>query len=92
MQVITHNILSQFTDRQLNIAKKDKDRSMERLSSGYKINRSADNAAGLEISENMRQQVRGLKRGGKNTQEGISWLQVADGRSEEHTSELQSLA
>lgn len=91
MQVITHNLLSQYTDRQLNIAKKDKSKSMERLSSGYKINRSADNAAGLEISENMRQQVRGLKRGGKNTQEGISWLQVADGAMDEITSIIQRI-
>lgn len=89
MQILAHNMLSQFTNRQLNISKREKNKNTERLSSGYRINRSADDAAGLQISEKMRQQIRGLKRGGKNTQEGISWLQVADGAMDEITSIIQ---
>lgn len=89
MQIIAHNMLAQFTDRHLNISKRGKNKNTERLSSGYRINRSADDAAGLQISEKMRQQIRGLKRGGKNTQEGISWLQVADGAMDEIASIIQ---
>lgn len=83
MQVIAHNLLSQFTDRQLNISTKSKGKSAEKLSSGYKINRAADDAAGLKISEKMRTQIRGLSRGEQNTQEGISWVQVGDGAMNE---------
>lgn len=83
MQVIAHNLLSQFTDRQLNISTKSKGKSAEKLSSGYKINRAADDAAGLQMSEKMRSQIRGLNRGEKNTQEGISWIQVGDGAMNE---------
>ena len=49
MQVLAHNILSQYTNRQLNITSKDKQKATEKLSSGYRINRSADDAAGLQI-------------------------------------------
>lgn len=83
MQVIAHNLLSQFTNRQLNISTKSKGKSAEKLSSGYRINRAADDAAGLKISEKMRTQIRGLHRGAQNTQEGISWIQVADGAMNE---------
>ena len=83
MQVIAHNMLSQFTERQLNITDKNKSKSTEKLSSGYRINRAGDDAAGLAISEKMRWQVRGLKRGQQNIQDGVSWLQVADGSMEE---------
>lgn len=64
MQVVAHNMLAQFTDRQLNITSKEKGKKAEKLSSGFRINRAADDAAGLTISEEMRQQIRGLKRGG----------------------------
>ncbi len=83
MQVIAHNMLAQFTNRQLNITSSGKSKSTEKLSSGYRINRAADDAAGLSISEKMRWQIRGLNRGRDNTQDGISWLQVADGSMEE---------
>lgn len=83
MQVVAHNLLSQFTNRQLNISTKSKGKSAEKLSAGYKINRAADDAAGLQMSEKMRSQIRGLNRGEKNTQEGISWVQVADGAMNE---------
>lgn len=79
MQVITHNLLSQFSNRQLNITSGKKAKSAEKLSTGYKINRSADDAAGLTISEKMRWQIRGLNRASDNIGEGISLLQVADG-------------
>ena len=71
MQVIAHNMLSQFTERQLNITDKNKSKSTEKLSSGYRINRAGDDAAGLAISEKMRWQVRGLKRGQQNIREYI---------------------
>ena len=77
--VIQHNIPALFTSNQLSINDKNKAKTTERLSSGYKINRSADDAAGLTISENMRWMVRGLNKGSQNTQDGISLLQVADG-------------
>lgn len=60
MPVITHNLLSQYTNRQLNITTGKKASSAEKLSSGYRINRSADDAAGLQISEKMRWQLKGL--------------------------------
>ncbi len=77
--VIQHNISAMNGQRQLNIVGVQKNKSAEKLSSGYKINRSADDAAGLSISEKMRSQIRGLDQGGRNTQDGISLLQVADG-------------
>ncbi len=83
MQVIAHNLLSQFTSRQLNISSNSKKKSTEKLSSGYRINRASDDAAGLKISEKMRTQIRGLSRGEQNTQEGISWIQVGDGAMNE---------
>lgn len=83
MQSIINNISSQFTNRQLNINTKQKGKISEKLSSGYKINRSADNAAGLSISEEMRSQIRGLKQGSRNSDDGISLLQVADGALDE---------
>ncbi len=79
MQVVAHNLPAQFTNRQLNITTADKAKSAEKLSSGYRINRAADDAAGLGISETMRWQIRGLDKGSSNTQDGMSLLQVADG-------------
>jgi flagellin-like hook-associated protein FlgL len=65
--------------RQFNITGTQKKKSTEKLASGYRINRAADDAAGLAISEKMRRQIRGLDQGARNTQDGISLLQVADG-------------
>lgn len=73
MQVVAHNLFSQFTDRQLNITKKDKEKSTEKLASGYRINRSADDAAGLQISEKLRWQIRGLDRGTKILMTAYHW-------------------
>ena len=76
---ISHNVLAMNMGRQLNIATNNKKKSVERLSSGYRINRSADDAAGLAISEKMRTQIRGLKKGTQNVQDGSSMCQVGDG-------------
>lgn len=89
MQGIVNNITSQFANRQLNITTGKKKKSMERLSSGYRINRSADDAAGLTISEKMRWQIRGLDKGKNNIMDGISLVDTADGALEETHSILQ---
>ena len=79
MLAVTHNLLAQNANRQLNIVTGKKAKSTEKLSSGYRVNRSADDAAGLTISEKMRWQIRGLNRASNNIQDGISLVQVADG-------------
>lgn len=91
MSMITHNLLSQFTNRQLNITNNSKAKSSEKLSSGYRINRAADDAAGLAISEKMRSQVRGLHRASQNIQDGMSFLHVADGALVEVHNMLQRM-
>ena len=77
--VISHNLLAMNSMRQLGIINRSKAKSTEKLSSGYRINRAADDAAGLAISEKMRRQIRGMSQGVENTQDGISLCQVADG-------------
>lgn len=77
--VIAHNMVSMFSNRQLGITNKNRNKAMEKLSSGYRINRSGDDAAGLSISEKMRSQIRGLKRSANNVQDGISMCHVAEG-------------
>lgn len=77
--VIQHNISGMNANRQLNITLGEKAKSSEKLSSGYRINRAADDAAGLAISEKMRRQIKGLSQGTRNAQDGISWCQIADG-------------
>lgn len=77
--VIIHNMEAMNSQRQYGITGTKKRKSAEKLSSGYKINRAADDAAGLAISEKMRRQIRGLNQGAFNVQDGISLLQVADG-------------
>lgn len=76
---VAHNLLAMNAGRQLNINTGIKHKSTEKLSSGYRINRAADDAAGLSISEKMRRQIRGLSQASANTQDGISLCQVADG-------------
>lgn len=76
---IAHNLTAMNSQRQLNINTRSRAKSVEKLSSGFKINRSADDAAGLAISEKMRRQIRGLTQASKNVQDGISFCQVADG-------------
>ena len=89
--VIQHNISAFNTNRQLGIVTGLQASSTEKLSSGYKINRSADNAAGLSISEKMRKQIRGLDRGAVHIEDGISYAQVADGALNEVHDMLQRI-
>ena len=77
--IIAHNLAAMNAQRQFNIVGTEKKKSTEKLSSGYRINRAADDAAGLTISEKMRNMIRGLNQGTENTQDGISWIHVADG-------------
>lgn len=77
--IISHNLLAMNANRQFNITNKNKAKTTEKLSSGYRINRAADDAAGLSISEKMRRQIRGLSQGISNTEDGVSLCQVADG-------------
>lgn len=91
MNVVTHNLAAMNATRQYNIAVKAGRKSAEKLSSGYRINRAADDAAGLTISEKMRAQIRGLNQGAENIETGISYVQVADGALEEVHSMLQRI-
>ena len=77
--VIQHNLMAMNANRRFNISSKKQSKVTEKLSSGYKINRSADDAAGLAISEKMRRQIRGLSQASLNAQDGISMVQIADG-------------
>ena len=76
---ISHNISAMNTYRQYNANAASTSKSMEKLSSGYRINRAADDAAGLSISEKMRSQIRGLTQGTRNAQDGVSFIQTAEG-------------
>jgi flagellin len=87
--IIQHNISSMNTNRQLGISTSNLSKSTEKLSSGYRINRAADDAAGLSISEKMRGQVRGLQRASDNAQDGISLIQTAEGAMEQQHAILQ---
>ena len=77
--VVQHNLGAMNSNRMLNITVKSQASSTEKLSSGYRINRAADDAAGLSISEKMRKQIRGLTQAATNAQDGISMVQVCDG-------------
>lgn len=89
--ILQHNMAAMYTNRQLGINTKAKTKSSERLSSGYRINRAADDAAGLAISEKMRAQIRGLEQASDNIQDAISYVQVADGALNEVQSILQRI-
>ncbi len=89
--VVTSNILAMNVNRMLGITTKDLKKRSEKLSSGYKINRSADDAAGLSISEKMRKQIRGLFQSAENIQDGISLCQVTDGALNETVDILQRM-
>ena len=81
--VVAHNLLAMNANRMFGINNRAKAKSTEKLSSGYKINRAADDAAGLAMSEKMRRMVRELNQGADNTQDGISFVQIGDGAMEE---------
>ncbi|HBB60135.1 MAG TPA: hypothetical protein DCZ52_07650, partial [Lachnospiraceae bacterium] len=79
MNIVAHNILAMNAQRMYGINTNSKKKSSEKLSSGYKINRAADDAAGLSISEKMRKRIRGLNQGSDNLKDGVSLCQTADG-------------
>ena len=89
--IIQHNMAAMNSGRQLKVNSKAKAKSSEKLASGYKINRSADDAAKLSISEKMRYQIRGLGKASKNAEEGVSMIQVADGALNEMQEILQRM-
>ena len=89
--VVQHNLTAMNSNRQLGITTSGQAKSSEKLSSGYKINRAADDAAGLKISEKMRSQIRGLNRASSNAQDGVSLIQTAEGASNEAHSILQRM-
>ncbi|MCM3261532.1 flagellin [Paenibacillus lautus] len=88
---INHNIASYNTQRQLATNNSQQSKSLEKLSSGYRINRAADDAAGLAISEKMRNQIRGLEQASKNSLDGISMIQTAEGALNETHAMLQRM-
>lgn len=87
--IVQHNITSMNANRQLGIVGGNLAKATEKLSSGYRINRAADDAAGLAISEKMRSQVRGLQRASDNAQDGISLIQTAEGALDQKHAILQ---
>ena len=89
--VVQHNLSAMNTNRQMGIVTDALQKSTEKLSSGYKINRAGDDAAGLSISEKMRSQIRGLNKASDNAQDGISLIQVAEGALNETHSILQRM-
>ena len=89
--VVQHNLTAMNSNRMLGLTQSSLTKSTEKLSSGYKINRAADNAAGLAISEKMRRQVRGLTQASTNAQDGISAVQTAEGALNEVHDMLQRM-
>ncbi|MTI46801.1 MAG: flagellin [Firmicutes bacterium] len=88
---INNNLMAMNTHRQMTVNKSNLSKSMEKLSSGKRINRAADDAAGLSISEKMRGQIRGLKQAQRNAQDGISLIQTAEGAMDEVSNMLVRL-
>ena len=89
--VVQHNLTAMNTNRQLGIINGAQQKSTEKLSSGYRINRAGDDAAGLSISEKMRSQIRGLNKASNNAENGISLIQTAEGALNEVHSILQRM-
>jgi flagellin len=89
--VVQHNMTAANSNRMLGVTTSAQAKSTEKLSSGYKINRAADDAAGLTISEKMRSQVRGLTQASTNAQDGVSCVQTAEGALNEVHSMLQRM-
>jgi flagellin len=89
--VVQHNLTAMNSNRMLGLTSASQAKSTEKLSSGYKINRAADDAAGLAISEKMRRQVRGLTQASANAQDGISMVQTAEGALNEVHDMLQRM-
>ena len=89
--VVQHNMQAMNANRMLNVTTSAQSKSTEKLSSGYRINRAADDAAGLTISEKMRKQIRGLDQASTNAQDGVSSVQTAEGALTEVHSMLQRM-
>ena len=89
--VVQHNLTAMNANRMLGVTTGQQAKSSEKLSSGYRINRAADDAAGLSISEKMRKQIRGLDQASSNAQDGISCVQTAEGALTEVHSMLQRM-
>lgn len=89
--IVQHNISAMNANRQLGITNGNLSKSTEKLSSGYRINRAADDAAGLAISEKMRGQIRGLNQASSNAEDGISLIQTAEGALQESQNILQRM-
>ena len=89
--VVKHNITAMNSNRMLNVTTSAQAKSTEKLSSGYKVNRAADDAAGLSISEKMRRQIRGLSQASANAEDGISCVQTAEGALNEVQDMLQRM-
>ncbi len=89
--IINHNMSAIFAQRQEGLNNRHLDKDMEKLSSGLRINRAGDDASGLAVSEKMRSQIRGLQRAEKNAQDGISFIQTAEGYLQESQDILQRL-
>ena len=89
--VVQHNLTAMNSNRMLNLTVQTQSKSTEKLSSGYKVNRAADDAAGLAISEKMRRQIRGLTQASANAQDGISCVQTAEGALAEVHDMLQRM-
>ncbi|MDR2480705.1 MAG: flagellin [Spirochaetaceae bacterium] len=81
--IINHNLSAMFANRQLGISETDTTKSMEKLSSGQRINRAGDDASGLAVSEKMRSQIRGLNQAQRNIQNGVSFIQATEGYLQE---------
>ena len=89
--VVQHNLIAMNSNRQLGVITSGQSKSAEKLSSGYRINRAGDDAAGLKISEKMRSQIRGLNKASSNAQDGVSLIQTAEGALNEAHSILQRM-
>ena len=91
IMVVQHNMQAANANRMLNVTTSAQSKSTEKLSSGYRINRAADDAAGLTISEKMRKQIKGLDRASTNAEDGVSAVQTAEGALTEVHSMLQRM-
>ncbi len=89
--IINHNISSLFASRQLKFNQINVNKEIQKLSSGVRINQAADDASGLAVSEKMRSQIRGLQQAAKNAENGISFIQTAEGYLQETTDILQRI-
>ena len=89
--VINHNMSSMYANRSLGVSNSDLMSSIEKLSSGEKINRAGDDASGLAVSEKMRSQIRGLNQANRNIQSGVTFIQTSEGYLAETTDILQRI-